>query len=79
LARRSRAGQRPKITQSERDWAIVMERLSRGEPREVIQRDLELSRQDKPRPGFYAQLTLDKAIRELQLRSLVPTTPEIER
>jgi hypothetical protein len=56
-----------------------MERLSRGEPREVIQRDLELSRQDKPRPGFYAQLTLDKAIRELQLRSLVPTTPEIER
>ena len=42
-------------------------RLSRGEPRDVIQRDLERSRPDKPRPAFYAQLTLDKAVRELQL------------
>ena len=50
---------------------MVMDRLSRGESRDVIQRDLELSRPDKPRPAFYAQLTLDKAVRELQLRGVV--------
>jgi hypothetical protein len=66
------------ISQSERDWAMVMTRLSRGEPRDVIQRDLERSRPDKPRPAFYAQLTLDKAVRELQLRDLIAKTPEIE-
>jgi hypothetical protein len=79
LARRSYANERRKITQSERDWAMVMERLSGGESRDVIQRDLELSRPDKPRPAFYAQLTLDKAVRELQLRSVVGSAPEIER
>jgi RepB DNA-primase from phage plasmid len=68
-----------KVTQSERDWAMVMDRLSRGGPRDVIQRDLEVLRQDKPRPGFYAQLTVDNAIREIQLRKgLVPRNPEIE-
>jgi RepB DNA-primase from phage plasmid len=76
FARRSIRPQR--ISQSERDWAMVMTRLSPGEPRDVIQRDLERSRPDKPRPAFYAQLTLDKAVRELQLRNLGPRTPEIE-
>jgi RepB DNA-primase from phage plasmid len=74
----TRTAGRQRVTQSELDWAMVMDRLSRGEPREVIQRELERSRQDKPRPSFYAQLTLDKAVRELQLRGLVPSTSEIE-
>ena len=68
-----------KVTQSERDWAMVMDRLSRGESRDVIQRDLEVRRQDKPRPAFYAQLTVDKAVKEIQLRKgLVPSNPEME-
>jgi hypothetical protein len=62
------AGPRKEITQSERDWANVMDRLARGESREVIQRDLELRRQDKPQPAYYAQHTLDKATRELEMR-----------
>jgi len=68
-----------KITQSERDWAMVMDRLSRGESRDVIQRDLEVRRQDKPRPAFYAQLTVDKAVKEIQLRKgLIPSNQEME-
>ena len=60
---------RKETTQSERDWANVMDRLTRGESREAIQRDLELRRQDKPQPAYYAQHTLDKATRELQVRT----------
>jgi DNA primase RepB-like protein len=62
------AGPHKEITQSERDWANVMDRLRRGESREAIQRDLELHRQDKPQPAYYAQHTLDKATRELEMR-----------
>ena len=62
------SGPRKEITQSERDWANVMDRLTRGESREAIQRDLELRRQDKPQPAYYAQHTLDKATRELEIR-----------
>src|SRR5262249_49483214 len=62
------AGPGKEITQSELYWADVMDRLTRGESREVIQRDLELRRQDKPQPAYYAQHTLDKATRELEIR-----------
>jgi hypothetical protein len=48
-------------SQSERDWAFAMRSLARGEDAERVIRAIERFRTDKPNPGYYAQLTVDKA------------------
>jgi hypothetical protein len=52
------------VSQSERDWAAVMGALQRGDHPRAIQAWLERSRQDKPKPRYYAQRTVQKAIQE---------------
>jgi hypothetical protein len=56
-----------RITQSERDWAYARRALSRGESREEVVAAIAAYRQgEKPRPQYYAEHTVDKAIHSLQ-------------
>ena len=57
------------ISQSERDWAFVREQLRRGADPGELRAELERRRQDKPCPGYYAQRTVDRAVRSFQERS----------
>ncbi|MCI0627509.1 MAG: RepB family DNA primase [Acidobacteria bacterium] len=57
-----------KLSQSELDWADTMERLKRGESPSAIQLALEQKRQDKREPGLYAEVTVRKAVAELNRR-----------
>ena len=51
-----------KGSQSERDWAWVHRRLARGGDPGVIAGELARRRDDKPNPGYYAELTVRKAL-----------------
>ena len=62
---RSRPGA---VSQSERDWAETLHRLHHGQSPAAVQAWLELRRQDKANPRFYAALTVGKAVRELERR-----------
>ena len=55
------------LSQSERDWAETMRRLSRGEDPIAVQAWLESRRPDKRQP-YYAELTVRKACVELDRR-----------
>ena len=57
------------ISQSERDWAYVREQLRRGADPGELRAELERRRQDKPCPRYYAQRTVDRAVRSFQERS----------
>jgi len=58
-------------SQSERDWAYAMRALSRGEnPEAVVKRIADFRADDKPDPGYYAQLTVTKALADLDQRRL---------
>ena len=48
-------------SQSERDWAFAMRQLQKGVNPEVVKRNIELYRQDKPNPGYYADRTVERA------------------
>ena len=71
---RSRPGP---VSQSERDWAETLHRLHQGESPAAVQAWLELKRQDKANPAFYAALTVGKAIRELERRRGAGPTIEL--
>jgi hypothetical protein len=50
------------ISPSERDWYEVHRRLDLGHPAEQIAAWLQTQRSDKPRPRYYAELTVRKAV-----------------
>ena len=55
------------MSQSERDWAWVRGRLRRGENPATLAAELEASRQDKPKPGYYADRTVRRARESLEV------------
>jgi RepB DNA-primase from phage plasmid len=65
----TRSEPRP-VSQSERDWAHVNSALASGSDPEELTTQLASSRaNDKSDPQYYARLTVEKACRELQIRS----------
>jgi hypothetical protein len=69
-----------RITQSERDWAYARRALSRGESREEIVAAIAAYRHgEKPRPQYYAEHTVDKAMRSLQPPGRSPEDRNIEK
>jgi hypothetical protein len=66
-----------RISQSERDWADTMRRLSLGEDPASVQALLERKRYDKADPKYYASLTVSKALQELQRRRAGIAGPEL--
>jgi len=54
-------------SQSERDWAWARSRLRRGENPATLTAELEASRQDKPKPGYYADRTVRRARESLEV------------
>jgi hypothetical protein len=71
---RSRPGP---VSQSERDWAETLNRLHQGESPAAVQAWLELKRQDKSDPVYYAALTVRKAVAELDRRRTACIEAEI--
>jgi RepB DNA-primase N-terminal domain len=65
------------VSQSERDWAETLHRLHHGQSPAAVQAWLELKRQDKANPTFYAALTVGKAVRELERRRGIGPTFEL--
>ena len=75
---RPRSQQGPcRISQSERDWAETLGRLQQGENPAAVQEWLERKRQDKHDPGYYAALTVRKAVAELDRRRAATIEAEI--
>jgi len=72
------AGPRNGNSQSERDWARVRTLLKQGVSEEILVRQLEAERQDKPKPTYYAQRTVARAAESLrEERSTTPSnTPQ---
>ena len=56
-----------KHSNSERDWAWVLDELARGKDAAKLTRKLALRRADKPNPLYYAQRTVDVASARLWL------------
>jgi hypothetical protein len=52
-------------SQSERDWAYALRALARGDDPEVVTNFIAAFRSDKPDPKYYAEHTVEKAIRVL--------------
>src|ERR1700677_1823731 len=59
-------------TNSERDWAWVVDELARGKDPAKLTRKLALRRRDKPNPLYYAQRTVDVASARLWLIEGMP-------
>src|SRR5450631_391072 len=59
-------------TNSERDWAWVLDELAKGKDAAKIERKLASRRTDKPNPLYYAQRTVDVASARLWLIEGVP-------
>ena len=53
------------ISQSERDWADVCDRLRRGDDPATVTAELEAARPDKAKPRDYAERTVRKALARL--------------
>ena len=68
---------RGQISQSERDWAETLDRLAHGENPAAVQAWLEQRRQDKHDPGYYAAMTVRKAVAELDRRRMACIEAEI--
>jgi hypothetical protein len=66
-------------SQSERDWAETLRRLEHGEDPAAVQAWLEHKRQDKPDPGYYAALTVRKALAERESRRTADTAFDLSR
>jgi hypothetical protein len=61
-----------KHTNSERDWAWVLDELAKGKDAAKLTRKLAACRADKPNPLYYAQRTVDVASARLWLIEGVP-------
>jgi hypothetical protein len=61
-----------KYTDSERDWAWVLEQLADGKDAAKLTLALASRRTDKPNPLYYAQRTVDMASARLWLRAGLP-------
>jgi hypothetical protein len=61
-----------KQTNSERDWAWVLDELTKGKDAAKLTRKLASRRTDKPNPLYYAQRTVDVASARLWLTEGVP-------
>jgi len=61
-----------KPTNSERDWAWVLDELAKGKDAAKLTRKLASRRSDKPNPLYYAQRTVDVASARLWLIEGVP-------
>ncbi len=61
-----------KPTNSERDWAWVLDELAKGKDAGKLTRKLASRRSDKPNPLYYAQRTVDVASARLWLIEGVP-------
>ena len=59
--RAARGSDGPDGSRSGRDWRRVIAGLKRGAHPEDLKRELELERQDKSNPRYYASLTVDRA------------------
>ena len=69
VMRRMRVVHQPgSLSQSERDWAETLQRLSRGESPTAVKAWLQGTRQDKSQPAYYAEITVRKAAAELDRR-----------
>ncbi|MGA7791846.1 MAG: hypothetical protein WCA19_02330, partial [Candidatus Acidiferrales bacterium] len=67
------SGKHPdKHTNSERDWAWILDELSHGKDAAKLTRKLAACRADKPNPLYYAQRTVDVASARLWLIEGVP-------
>jgi len=55
-------------SQSERDWQEVCRRLERGDNPADVQGWLEQSRQDKSNPRYYAELTVRRAEKHVEIQ-----------
>jgi len=78
VMRRMRVVHQPgSLSQSERDWAETLQRLSRGESPTTVKAWLEGSRQDKSQPAYYAEITVRKACAELDRRHSVHADLEL--
>lgn len=53
-------------TRSHHDWAYVCRELEKGTNRATIEAELMARRTDKPNPKYYAEHTVDNAVRRLQ-------------
>ncbi len=67
-----RVAVRSGISQSERDWALVRDRLRKGTERSALVAVLERRRRDKFNPADYASRTVRKAAESLRLDSQPP-------
>jgi hypothetical protein len=68
--RTAKTSERRPISQSERDWAHVKSSLANGTDPETLIAELARSRsKDKSDPQYYARLTVEKALRELQVEA----------
>ena len=54
------------LSQSERDWAAVCDRLRRGDDPATVTAELEASRPDKAKPRDYAERTVRKALAKVE-------------
>jgi hypothetical protein len=62
-------GGRSGLSESERDWYEVHRRLALGHDPSAIIDWLQRKRADKPKPGYYAQLTVQKAVQSRSNRA----------
>jgi hypothetical protein len=66
-ARQSRRKEPDHTSQSERDWAYAKRALLRGDdPKEIIHRIADYRADEKHDPEYYARLTVNKALAEIQ-------------
>ena len=68
-----RARSRPRagpVSQSERDWAAVCDRLRRGDDPGTVTAELQAARPDKHNPRDYAERTVRNALERLRLSAL---------
>jgi RepB DNA-primase from phage plasmid len=61
-----------KRTQSELDWAWVLQELNGGKDAQRLTKELASRRSDKPSPLYYAQRTVDVASADLWLMEGIP-------
>jgi RepB DNA-primase from phage plasmid len=68
---------RMSLSQSEHDWAFAKRALARGEdPEEVVQQIAKHRAADKPDPLYYARLTVQKALTEIDRAQAETRPPE---
>ena len=67
-----------KDSQSERDWFAVCRRLERGESPDAVKNWLEASRQDKPKPQYYADRTVSRAVQYVSQLTYEQNKPKQE-